>query len=960
MSTNSGSSVAGVKFIDIVEKILNETFDIRHGEGRRALMMWIYIFLIISSLLIVKPVVISMFLTRFGVEQLPFVFILVAVFAAGISSLYSELLKKAPVHRLIVKTLKISIAFLFMFWSFLQLNLLPGWIIYIFYVFVAIFAVISSSQFWILANVIFNAREAKRLFGFIGSGAIAGGIFGGYLTNFLAPVISSENLIFICIGFLLLCIPITNNLWKDYFRNAEHRKLYRAHPVSVTAVHPVRIIRQSKHLIYLASIVGTGVLVAKLIEYQFGAIAAREITNEDQLTAFFGFWLSNLNIASLLIQLFVTRRVVGVFGVGTSLLFLPVGILIGAVTIFITPVLWAGVFIKITDGSLKNSINKAGIELLALPIPVEIKNQAKSFIDVFVDSFATGIGGLLLIFLTYGFDFSIRQISLIIILLLSLWIYLVTRIRKEYVNSFRLKIESNKINSNSDLPDIQNESVFGGFIKILEGKNESQILQVLKMVKPIQNDRLLPCFQKLLNHSSGEIKLEVLRNIYFYKHVDLSAEVENLIQDPDLEIKTEAIHYLFQRAGGQRIEKLSSFLQSPDITVRSAALLCAARESRNNPELKQQFRVKESVNELMKDLRLQTNKSHTKSLKTLASRVIDAADIPELYPYLHILLSDSDPDVLKAAILAAGSSKNMDFIPVLIRMQKKKRLWKYTYEALLAFGPEILDVLNEHLNNPYVERNIRLSIPALIANFRNQKAVDVLVKNLQLKDALVRYEVINALYDLRLNSPALNFHVPNLANRIFAEANDYVNTLAFLYSQVRAETISGAGNLSDPNQTKLHEARNMLIKALEDRLDNNLERIFRLLGLKYPPEDIENVYSGISSSKPDVRVNAVEFLDNVLESDLKKIIIPIVETTMISSVIDKTLEQFGLKIKSEHECLTTLLSSEDTTLQIRTLYLVSQLKDEKYLPFIGSLVNSPDPKVRKMAGFALKHIGVDR
>jgi hypothetical protein len=44
----------------------------------------------------------------------------------------------------------------------------------------------------------FDAREAKRLFGFIGPGAIAGSIFGGYLTSLLAPYIGSENLLFVC------------------------------------------------------------------------------------------------------------------------------------------------------------------------------------------------------------------------------------------------------------------------------------------------------------------------------------------------------------------------------------------------------------------------------------------------------------------------------------------------------------------------------------------------------------------------------------------------------------------------------------------------------------------------------------------------------------------------------------------------------------------------------------------
>ena len=68
--------------------------------------------------------------------------------------------------------------------------------------------------------------------------------------------------------------------------------------------------------------------------------------------------------------------------VGVSLLILPSGIFVGAIAILFSPHLWSAILIRIADGSLKQSINKSGIELLALPIPTHIKNQAKTFIDV--------------------------------------------------------------------------------------------------------------------------------------------------------------------------------------------------------------------------------------------------------------------------------------------------------------------------------------------------------------------------------------------------------------------------------------------------------------------------------------------------------------------------------------------------------------------------------------------------
>ena len=47
-----------------------------------------------------------------------------------------------------------------------------------FYVLGLILGILLISQFWTLANDVYDARQAKRLFGFIGGGASLGGATG--------------------------------------------------------------------------------------------------------------------------------------------------------------------------------------------------------------------------------------------------------------------------------------------------------------------------------------------------------------------------------------------------------------------------------------------------------------------------------------------------------------------------------------------------------------------------------------------------------------------------------------------------------------------------------------------------------------------------------------------------------------------------------------------------------------
>ena len=51
-----------------------------------------------------------------------------------------------------------------------------------FYFFGLILGILLISQFWTLANDIYDPRQAKRLFGFIGGGSSLGGMTGAGLT----------------------------------------------------------------------------------------------------------------------------------------------------------------------------------------------------------------------------------------------------------------------------------------------------------------------------------------------------------------------------------------------------------------------------------------------------------------------------------------------------------------------------------------------------------------------------------------------------------------------------------------------------------------------------------------------------------------------------------------------------------------------------------------------------------
>jgi len=936
------------------ELLLRRLFDIRDGEFRRAILMQLNIFLIISTLLIVKPTVNGLFLSRFGADNLPYAFVLVALFAGLVSLLYARFLSYKSLDRIMQQTLIWSVISLVVFGALLRLNVLEGWVIYLFYIWVAIFAVLSASQFWVLANIVFNAREAKRLFGFIGAGAIAGGIFGGYLTSLLAESLRAENLLFVAAFLLSFCIPITRIIWKKEVMQTQTH-IQRRKRTKGFGDNPLALIRKSRHLVFIATLIGIGVIVSKLVDYQFSAIASANIRNPDDLTAFFGFWFSNFNVISLVIQLFITRKVVGVFGVGTSLFILPIGIMVGSLLVLVFPELWAVIFLKMIDGSLKQSVNKSGMELLALPVPTEIKNQTKSFIDVFVDSAATGVGGLILIFLVNGLDLSTRFISLMILLLFLGWIYFVKLTKKEYLKSIKLRVSQLRDDSTTAAGiDFNQESVLSGLQKVLRQGTEKQILFVLHKIKELPDDRMTPSVAALLHNPSPTIKAEAITCLNYLKAFSFLSDIRNMTRDSNQQVKIAAFDFLMNFTS-DKVSLLKEYLKDYDYHVRGAALVSLAAEVRNNPDLGKIFDLENRVNKKIDGLSSIRDQDELRFRKINLLKTISQATLQHYYPFIHKMMEENDPDIVNQAIQAAGNALHPEFITPLLEMLGKEQHREVAENALSNYGQAIIDYLTRNFQNKSLAPDGIKLLPSMIEKIGTQHSVEFLFMLLDHPEIGVRLEALRSLNQLKIKYPHLKYHKKTVMKRVLNEAKLYLETITALYAET-GRLKSDEKEAAIQAESPLIDARQSLIRLLERRLDGNLERIFRLLGLKYPPDDIFNIYHGLQSDKADLRTNAIEFLDNLLDTNLKRLLIPIAETAILENISGDALKSLNLKIPGEFQCFSMLLSGSDVKVNLAVLYLIRLTGDKKYIPLIANHTQSENPKIRTFAKEALTEL----
>ena len=184
---------------------------IRPGEERKVFLTFAYFFLIITSYYLIKPVSRSLVLGELGSKMVPYVDLVCAILMGPFVTLFARFVDRMPKPRLVSVSFGAVIGILLLFWGLLASPrpALAG----LFYVWVSIFSVLVVTLFWLVANDLFRPQEAKRLFGFIGSGGILGGIVGSSLAAVGAQLIGTQHLLLLSAALLGACWLVVRQLW---------------------------------------------------------------------------------------------------------------------------------------------------------------------------------------------------------------------------------------------------------------------------------------------------------------------------------------------------------------------------------------------------------------------------------------------------------------------------------------------------------------------------------------------------------------------------------------------------------------------------------------------------------------------------------------------------------------------------------------------------------------------------
>jgi AAA family ATP:ADP antiporter len=271
------------------------------------------------------------------------------------------------------------------------------------------------------------------------------------------------------------------------------------------------------------------------------------------------------------------------------------------------------------------------------------------------------------------------------------------------------------------------------------------------------------------------------------------------------------------------------------------------------------------------------------------------------------------------------------------------------HKALARFeNAQILQVLTSISHEHGVPEELLMQLPALAETMDTQEAVDFLFGLVRHEDHVIQFKALESLHTIKEKHQHLMISSKQVMAVLVNEAEAYKQILSRLFAVQHPPRGHGADSRS-------MAARKEVVRLLGHQLDIVLKRIFWALGLMYPSGTIIPLLKDVRHEDQAVRINAVELLDNILEPNLKALLIPILESVIQEEMADEMIKQLDIKIPGEITCLESLLQGDDDLIKLAVLDLIEALNKDGYTHLLHIAAQDDRQRVRTRAETILRN-----
>lgn len=827
-----------------LERLLRGFGDVRGREARAALALSAYFFLITAVFYVIKPVKESLLI---GIHPAwwPYSDLATALLIGFVVALNARLLDRLPRRTYLTASLLFFIASLLVFWwvfdvirtsqiqtpvadssgivfllwaqtVILEAKVVP---VFVFCFWADVFIAMAVTQFWIAVNDVLHPHQAKRLVGLF----VAGGLFGGIVGSAIAflstslRIVRPETLLLAGPALLILALVTVNAVYAGRQKVDAAAGDVRIAPSSkVGYLESFRTVARNRYLTLLAAMLASAIIAGTLLNYQFKTVIKSIYPSDQARTSYIAVFFLVILAVSTVFHLLTTDRFLKSFGIRWAISLAPVVLLLGSAAVFVIPatlMLAWASLVRGADKGFDNTLSQSVRELLYIPVPADIKYKAKIFIDMFVNKFATGFGAGLYLVLRAVRHFDYRE-GQDLAVIREIGILTVVFVSAWLVLTRIVYREYPAVLK----PAIRRKWKDAG-AAIAEHVDEDLTLKIFNAIQSRERSTTL-----------------YLMNVFdLVRRRDLTPELKGILGFKRDEIKARGMDALFDVGG--------------------AAFFPGLEEAIDDPEFRREIDLvfllpvyQEIMSRRLGEIAASPFELDRVEVAKLIGRMVPN---PPTLEALGRLLQDRSSEVAVYALESAAVHRHPGHVPMILDLLGNPQVRVEAQAALAAYGPGVEDLVAPTLRSARAPLEVRRAVPEVLARLGTQTAADLLLGQLARRDEALEQSLVDALYKLRLSRPEVRFPRKGVRPELLHLVRKACEVII------------------DPPPGPPAE-----VKAL---LDIRIKRVFDLMTLMHPPEDIIKVYQNILQGTALSTDYSLEHLDTFLDREIKGLLLPLVE-----------------------------------------------------------------------------------
>lgn len=917
-------------------KRLMDLFEIQPGEGAFSLLaLGVTFFHGVSSIYLFSTSS-ALFLTYFEAADLPYTYIGGAFTVLLVGAAYGWLQEHVPLVTLVLGTLLCLLATLVFGRIWLSVGN-PAWASAFLAVWTVAYTTLTYMSIWGLFGQIFDTRQAKRLFGLFGAAEFAADIVSGFVTPLFVRLFGSSNLLWVAAAGLGLCIFFLFALTRHH-RPKDDARPKRRQEKEHTALD-LKHLFKDHYALLLHLLWGLSLMGFYLLDTAFCNQVERYYSDtQDAMTSFFGVFFAVGSTVNMLMESFLSGRILGRMGILRVLFILPLGLFAACLGLGFGPLFVPriGMFIfclavgaKMYDYVVRNALHDLAFQVLYQPLPTAKRFAVTSSVLTRAEPMAALIGGGLLLLGKLYFKIDAVNVALVMLCILPLWLFFTTVIKGRYLQMLLAALKKRRFGlSEQDLADQTGRDMLLGW---LESRHPGEVIYSLNLLEKHAPQTLAARLCGLLAHPSEEVVLHALSGIARLKPLDAFEPVRALVLDParPAMLRARALTTLAAVDESRGIDLLGDLLKHEQPELARGAMIGLLRHCGIEGVL------------LSGEKLLEMLRSGDAAMRESAAKVLGESGNPRFHRSLRGLLCDAAPPVRRAALAAAEKLASPRLVPLIVPMLKEQRLRGLAVKALAATGEAAIPELTLAFTKPGQDLHVVLGIAKAVARIPGEAATNFLVEHIVYPNVTVRHAVLDRL--LRRGYQAASEEDRHILRRILD--NEAAHATWFLACLATMAGMAGQAEAAP------------LASALRRELARGVDRILAILSFLSPSLSMREVQRNLRLESREKQAYALEMLDSVVQDDLKRIFFPLVEGISESEKLERMARRFPQQPKTLEQALAEIMRCERAWLSAWTralaMYVAARLKLSPLRAVLAEAPDTEEPLLSETRKFAL-------